>query len=315
MKKLGFTQTGYNKLLDITACPGTDTCNLGISSSTGIAVELEKVIANEYQELITTKDITIKISGCMNACGQHNMAEIGFQGMTIKSGKFVAPALQVLLGGGIIGDGKGRFSDKVLKIPSKRGPEALRKILDDYKANANPEEPFLDYYDRQGKTYFYHLLTYLSNIENLTEDDFIDWGHTKPYVSAVGIGECAGVVIDLIATLLVESQEKIQNASDALADQLWSDSIYHSYTSIINSAKALLLSEQKQANSQASIISQFDEVFVSTKKIEMTTTFSEFVYQIQEKAPTETFAQSYLQDAKRFLQKIETYRKGDITNA
>ena len=73
----------------------------------------------------------IKITGCMNACGQHNMANIGFQGMSVKSRKLVAPALQILLGGGILGDGQGRISDKVIKIPSKRGPESLRLILDD----------------------------------------------------------------------------------------------------------------------------------------------------------------------------------------
>ena len=44
LEKLGFTELGYNKAVDITACPGTDTCNLGISSSTGIARELENVI-------------------------------------------------------------------------------------------------------------------------------------------------------------------------------------------------------------------------------------------------------------------------------
>ena len=52
LKKIGFTEIGYNKALDITACPGTDTCNLGISSSTGIAEELERVIKTEYPEYI-----------------------------------------------------------------------------------------------------------------------------------------------------------------------------------------------------------------------------------------------------------------------
>ncbi len=37
LEKLGFVEAGYNKAVDITACPGTDTCNLGIASSTGIA--------------------------------------------------------------------------------------------------------------------------------------------------------------------------------------------------------------------------------------------------------------------------------------
>ncbi len=315
LKSLGFVETGYNKLVDITACPGTDTCNLGIASSTGIATELEKVIAAEYQDFITTKDITIKISGCMNACGQHNMAEIGFQGMTIKSGKLVAPALQILLGGGVLGNGEGRFADKVLKIPSKRGPIALRQILDDFKDNALVEESFLNYYERKEKSYFYTLLKSLSDSTSLQEEDFIDWGNEKPYIKAVGIGECAGVVIDLIETLLLESQEKIESASAALRSQLYSDSIYHTYAAIVNSAKALLLSAQQKTNSHATIINQFDEVFVVTKKIELPSTFATFVYQIQQNEPTEAFAKSYLKDAVWFLQQLKTYRKEELIHA
>jgi len=315
LKKLGFAKTGYNKLVDITACPGTDTCNLGIASSTGIATELEKVIAAEYQEFITTKDITIKISGCMNACGQHNMAEIGFQGMTIKSGKLVAPALQILLGGGIIGNGQGRFADKVLKIPSKRGPIALRQILNDFKTNGIVDESFANYYERLGKLYFYNLLKPLSDSTELQQDDFIDWGNEKPYIKAVGIGECAGVVIDLIETLLLESDEKIENASAALRNQLYSDSIYHSYAALVNSAKALLLSAQQKTNSHATIINHFDAVFVETKKIELPDTFATFIYQIQKNEPTAAFAKSYLNDAVWFLQQLKTYRKEELTHA
>ena len=138
LAKLDFVTLGYNTIGDITACPGTDTCNLGIASSTGIATELERVLATEYPQYNNNREIAIKNSGCMNACGQHNMAEIGFQGMSINSGKLVAPALQVLLGGGILGNGEGRFSDKVIKIPSRRGPDALRFILNDFDANGSP---------------------------------------------------------------------------------------------------------------------------------------------------------------------------------
>ncbi|WP_298513743.1 HEPN domain-containing protein [uncultured Kordia sp.] len=315
LKALGFTEIGYNKLIDITACPGTDTCNLGIASSTGIATELEKVIAAEYQEFITTKNITIKISGCMNACGQHNMAEIGFQGMTIKSGKLVAPALQILLGGGIIGNGQGRFADKVLKIPSKRGPEALRTILNDFKNNAEAEESFSDYYQRKEKAYFYTFLKPLSDSSELSEDDFIDWGNESPYVKAVGIGECAGVVIDLVETLLFESEEKIENAAEALKNQLYSDSIYHAYAAIVNAAKALLLSEQQKTNSHAAIIKQFDAVFVETKKINLPNDFSTFVYQLQQNSPSEAFAKKYLNDTIWFVDQLKIYRKEELTHA
>ena len=146
LDKLGFVEAGYNKAVDITACPGTDTCNLGIASSTGIADELERVIKSEYPQYLENNDLVIKISGCMNACGQHTMANIGFQGMSVRTpNKLVAPALQVLLGGGNLGDGNGVFADKVAKVPSKRGPEALRRILNDFESHAEGKK-FVDYY-------------------------------------------------------------------------------------------------------------------------------------------------------------------------
>ncbi|MCB7482536.1 HEPN domain-containing protein [Gramella sp. ASW11-100T] len=314
LKKLDYAETGYNKTVDITACPGTDTCNLGIASSTGIADVLEDVLKEEYPQFTNGKDITIKISGCMNACGQHNMAEIGFQGMSIKVGKTVAPALQVLLGGGTLGDGQGRFADKVVKVPSKRGPEALRVLLNDFEANSKTNEKFVEYYDRKEKTYFYDLLKDLADTSNLTENEFVDWGHESPYIKAVGVGECAGVVIDLIATLLFESEEKIDNAKAALERKDWSDSIYHSYTSIVNSAKALLLSEDVKTNTQAGIIAQFDELFVDTHKIELSTSFKEFAYQLNENEPSEAFANKYLEDAHLFLKRVDAYRTKEVQN-
>jgi len=208
LDKLGFAEAGYNKAVDITACPGTDTCNLGIASSTGIAAELERVIKTEYPQYLENKDLVIKISGCMNACGQHTMANIGFQGMSVRTpDKLVAPALQVLLGGGNLGDGNGLFADKVVKIPSRRGPEALRIILNDFEANAQGKS-FLEYYKATGERYFYDLLNDLQDVTNLTQADFIDWGTDEKYEKAIGVGECAGVVIDLISTLFLESEEK-----------------------------------------------------------------------------------------------------------
>jgi len=308
LQKLGFANAGYNSTADITACPGTDTCNLGISSSTGIAVVLEKVLEEEYPQYLNNKEIAIKISGCMNACGQHNMAHIGFQGMSIKVGNLQAPALQVLIGGGILGDGKGRFSDKLVKIPSKRGPEALRFLLNDIEENQQEKETFLEYYDRQGKTYFYDLLKELSDTSDLKPSDFVDWGHDENYVKAIGVGECAGVVIDLIATLLFESEEKITDAENALKEEQYSDSIYYAYTSLVNTAKALLIAENIKTNTQAGIIADFQEHFVATQKIEIEGSFEELVYQIKSEKPTKAFAESYVNDAKLFYKKVDAFR-------
>lgn len=308
LDKLGFAEAGYNKAVDITACPGTDTCNLGIASSTGIAEELERVIKTEYPHYLNNKDLVIKISGCMNACGQHNMANIGFQGMSVRTpNKLVAPALQVLLGGGNLGNGKGIFADKVVKVPSRRGPEALRRILNDYGANADGKL-FLDYYLEQGEKYFYNLLTDLSDVTNLTQEDFIDWGTNEAYVKAIGVGECAGVMIDLISTLFLESEEKIDHAIGAFKNKVYSNAIYFAYSSMINSAKALLLAEDISTNTQSGIISQFDTEFVESKKLNLGTSFSELIYQINTNAPTEAFADKYIKNAQLFLEKVRAFR-------
>ncbi|ARV16335.1 HEPN domain-containing protein [Polaribacter sp. SA4-12] len=315
LKKLEFVEAGYNKAVDITACPGTDTCNLGISSSTGIAEELEKVIAAEYPQYLKNEDLVIKISGCMNACGQHNMANIGFQGMTVRTpDKLVAPALQVLLGGGNLGNGNGAFADKVVKVPSKRGPEALRRIFNDFEANGNGQQ-FVEYYKEKGEKYFYDFLNDLQDVTNLTQEDFIDWGEEEKYLKEIGIGECAGVVIDLIATLFLESDEKIENANEAFGNGVYSGAIYYAYQSIVNSAKASLLAAEKKTNTHASIISQFDEEFISSGKIDLGTSFADLIYQINKFAPTAEFAEKYIKDAGRFLQEVRAYREAETSVA
>jgi len=312
LEKLDFVEAGYNKAVDITACPGTDTCNLGISSSTGIAEELERVIKAEYPQYLENSDLVIKISGCMNSCGQHNMANIGFQGMSIRTkDKLVAPALQVLLGGGNLGNGNAYFADKVVKVPSRRGPEALRRILNDFEENANGQL-FVDYYKERGEKYFYQLLTDLSDVENLTPEDFIDWGTNEQYVKAIGIGECAGVVIDLIATLFLESDEKIEEAKEAFTNKVYSSAIYEAYRSMVNSAKAILLSENIRTNTQAGIVKQFDELFVETNRIELGTSFSDLIYQIKVFPPTEDFANNYITTAQQFLKSVRAFREKQV---
>jgi sulfite reductase (ferredoxin) len=312
--KLGFADPGFNATIDITACPGTDTCNLGIASSTGIAKELERVLISEYPDYINNKNIVIKISGCMNACGQHNMAHIGFQGMSIRTkNKLVAPAVQILLGGGVLGNGQGRFADKVIKLPSKRGPEALRFILDDFEEHGNGKS-FLAYYDAFGEKYFYDLLKPLGSTDDLTSEDFIDWGNGTQYVKAIGVGECAGVIIDLVQTLFLEAEEKTTFAFEAIQEGRWADSIYHTYASFINGAKALLTSEDAKTNTQAGIVQQFDELFVTSAKINLSITFNDLVFQIKKNEPTEDFAKKYLEQAIVFLKVIETFRQNQLEN-
>ena len=251
----------------------------------------------------------------MNACGQHNMSQIGFQGMSIKTkDNRIAPAVQILLGGSNLGNGSGKFADKVIKLPSKRGPEALRILLDDYDQNSINEELFTDYYERQGKGYFYNLLTVLSDVEQLQSSDFIDWGNEHKYIQAVGVGECAGVVVDLVSTLILEATEKIQSSNEALLSGLYADAIYHAYTAFVNGAKAILTSESISANSQAKVIALFDEHFIDTNIILWDNDFPVDVYSYKQREASYKFAKFYITRAEKFLDTIQSFRYSKLNN-
>ncbi len=314
LKELGFADIGYNSTLDVTSCPGTDTCNLGIASSTGLARALEETLREEFPLYVNNKDISIKISGCMNACGQHSIAQIGFYGMSISKGKLSIPAFQVLLGGGVIGNGKGSFSNKIIKIPSKRGPEALRQLLNDYESHKLTNELFNHYYIRKGKDYFYQLLKPLADINEIDNSLLIDWGHNEDYIKAIGVGECAGVIIDLVSTLLFESEEKIENAKLSFENKKWGDSIYHSYSALLNTAKAVLIGENLKTNTQAGIIKDFDQYFVQSGLIQLDKSFSELILQIKKNKASEAFASQYLIETLKFYKTIDTLRTNAINN-
>ncbi len=305
----GFAAPGFGSVADVTSCPGTDTCNLGISNSTGIALALGEVIEEEFPEYLYNKELAIKISGCMNSCGQHGMASIGFHGSSLKAKGQVMPALQVLVGGAVLGSGEGRIADKVIKVPSKRGPDVIRTILVDYKTNGQPGESFKDYSHRNGERYYYELLKPLASLETLQAEDFIDWGQEEKFSTAIGVGECAGVMIDLVATLILEAEEKITAAEECLSNSQWADGIYNAYAAQVHAAKALLLQQGVQCNTQHGILKDFDTHFTDNGLYNASKSFKSVVMRINETAPSETFAVEYLQQAKDFIVYSKQWRE------
>lgn len=309
LNKLNLATPGFDSVGDITACPGTDTCNLAISNSTNISEELEKVIYEEYPELIYNHDIKIKISGCMNSCGQHGLAQIGFHGSSFKVGAHVVPAVQVLLGGGRLGDGEGRIAEKIIKVASKRAPDVLRNLFNDFEEGAFEGEYFNSYYDRKGKDYFYQLLKPLADNSNLKEEEYYDWGSQEKFQTAIGVGECAGVIIDLVQTLFLEAEEKLSNSLNNLNSGHYGDSIYHSYSAIIHAAKAILLDAGLHVNTHHALINDFDKHLVESGKFTLQGTFKEFVLQINQNEPSQDFAIGYFADALQFIKDVKNYRE------
>jgi len=250
----------------------------------------------------------------MNSCGQHMAANIGFHGSSIKRGPLVFPAMQVVLGGGVDPDGNGFIADRVIKTPTKNIPDVVRTILADYEENGGYFQYFNDYYQEKGKRYYYDLLKGLANVEGLGEEYLRDWGTADKYIQDIGIGECAGVSLDLVSTIVNDARERLELAKKDIEENNFTGSVYNSYTSLVIGAKALLLSIDVKCNTHKGIIEDFDTHFVQSGKFEIDDfhSFSDLVFQIQHSEPTETFATIYLAQASVFLKKVVHTRNAQV---
>ena len=309
---LGLAEPGFDTLADVTSCPGTDTCALGVTNSMALAVELENLIKEKFPQFLDESNIKMKISGCMNSCGQHMVASIGFHGSSIKKRPLIIPAMQIVLGGGIEANGEASVAQKVIKLPTKRILKAVTLILEDYETHAPEDVYFNQYFKSRGKIYFYDLLKPLANVDNIADDEFIDWGEDKAYKQEIGVGECAGASYDVVGTILQDAKEKIEEASNSLISKKWADAIYQSYTANVIAAKALLLGADIKCNTHIGIINDFQSHFIDNGLIPHIENFHDLIFQINKFEAHEAFAQNYFKQASAFVQMAKLYREKDI---
>jgi uncharacterized protein (UPF0332 family) len=107
----------------------------------------------------------------------------------------------------------------------------------------------------------------------------------------------------------------LEEAKEAIDEQKWAACIYYSYSSMVNTAKALLTAEKTKTNTHNSIIKDFNTYFIANGRIALNSSFEDLVLQLNQNEPNETFAKSYLLDAEKFLNKVESYRKFELIHA
>jgi sulfite reductase (ferredoxin) len=118
-------------------------------------------------------------------------------------------------------------------------------------------------------------------------------------------------MIDLVATLILEADEKINLAEESITIKAFADGIYHAYSAFINAAKALLLNNQVQCNTQLGILKDFDTHLTAKGLYNDNVSFRDLVLQINQNEPTEQFAKTYLQEAKTFIEFASAF-KGSV---
>jgi sulfite reductase (ferredoxin) len=230
-------------MADITACPGTDTCKLGIASSRGLAAELrQRVLASNGALDPAVQELQMKISGCFNSCGQHHIADIGFYGISRKVGNHTVPHFQVVLGGQSTHNA-GTYGLATVAIPSRNIPQVVQRLSEIYVAERQPEERFQAFIKRIGKAKIRALLDDLTHVPAYMDDRsyYADWGDAREYtLGDMGVGECAGEVVSLTQFGLATSERQVFEAQLLLDEGYYTKAADMAYAAMLQAAKALI---------------------------------------------------------------------------
>jgi sulfite reductase (NADPH) hemoprotein beta-component len=188
----GLGLAGANTIVDVTSCPGAESCRLAVTQSRGLGSLLESHLRERPDLAALAPELHIKISGCPNGCGQHHIAGLGFQGSIRKVGDRAVPQYFVMLGGGVDA-GTASFGRIGAKVPARRIPQAVERLLGLYRDQKTEGEDAAAFFRR---IEIPTVKSLLADLETMTADDavptdFIDLGDTQAFVPEVMDGECA----------------------------------------------------------------------------------------------------------------------------
>jgi sulfite reductase (ferredoxin) len=297
----GLANVGAGALVDITSCPGTDTCKLGISSSRGLAAELRRRVEEKnFESDEAVQKLHIKISGCFNSCGQHHVADLGFYGVSRKIAGHAVPHFQVVLGGEWEHNA-GSYGLPVVAVPSKNIPKVVSRLTERYLAERQPGEVFKDFVKRTGKAELKNMLDDLTRPPAGDRSFFSDWGDVREYtLGDMGDGECAGEVVSLVEFGLAAAERELFEAQLAFEKGEASQAGAAAYHSMLTAAKALVQVEnQNIGNAPDEIVSEFRQRYYDTKLFFDPFAggkFAGYLFSAHEKA-----AQPYTEESSRYL--------------
>ncbi len=224
---------------DVTACPGTETCRLGITSSRGLAQALQPLMADLKKDA-TLAGITVKASGCQHSCGRHHIADLGFHGMAKKVAGQAVPHYQLHVGGS--GSGGSPLAFATDPVPAKYAPEAGIAVLNAYKAGRNGDESTHDWAERLGKEGLSEILAPFKADAGEVDGLIYDWSENEAFnTKGNKKGECAGAVLSMSDALISEAEYEMLIARAHIDAMFWAEAQVALRRSAISAARAFLV--------------------------------------------------------------------------
>ena len=254
---------------NITSCPGTDTCKLGISASRGLSGELIKHL-NKQKESFgpEVEKLRIKVSGCFNSCGQHHISDIGFYGVSRTRNGFTVPHFQAVLGGQYDENG-GSYGLAIGAIPSRNVPSFVDALLARFVAEKEADESFQSFVARKGKKDLKETLQGFITVPPHEESPeyYSDWGDPRQYsIKDLGVGECAGEVINPIDFALEAAEREVFEAQIQLDENDLEKADALAYSAMLQAARGLVsIQIDHPANEANDIVEEFKKHLLETE--------------------------------------------------
>ena len=233
----GLGTPGAHGVEDIVACPGTDTCGLGITSSKGLARALAELFPpGETPDDL--KGVDVKISGCHNSCAQHHIATIGLHGVGKRIGEHIAPVYELHLGGQV--NGTAKIAQLIVKVPAKNVPDAIRHVLEVYRRDKQGEESLQGFITRMGKSKLKEELIPYTFLPAFDENStyYFDWEADEEFsVEDLGPGECAGGALEMIDNRILEAEQELYHAKLLAEKHQHGVAVNKAYRAVVAGAK------------------------------------------------------------------------------
>ena len=262
LTQIGLAETGAGRLKDVVACPGTDSCKLGITASRGLAAHLSKEFGNGMSDIAHRSDLKIKISGCFNSCGQHHIADIGFFGSVQRKKNDTAPVFQVTLGGSTRNNAES-YGLAIGKIPSQNVDKAIVRVTEFYNREKRGDETLSDVVARLGKVRVKQELAEFMELPTFEESPgfYRDIRQPWQYQRSIGVGECAGEVVDQ-AEFMLEDADRIHFESTLdLERDRYGDASAKAFEACKKAADALLFTKGLWLSDRYDTVAEFRKHF------------------------------------------------------
>ncbi len=251
----------YGRIL---SCAGASTCQLGICLSRHAARALMRSLEESGLDLDEIGPIKINISGCPNACGQHQVGDLGFFGKALRKEGHVYPAYNVLAGA-VVRDGETQFAEQVGEVPAKYLPDLVKDLLEIYLSKGVRAKSFQNYIRKKGKEDLKRLCARYEKIPAFDEDKnfYFDWDAGALFsLAGRGAGECSAGLFDLIELDLKNIKDTKEKLGDKGTDPAQRGAFLAKL--IFYSSRMLLITRGVEPKSEPEVFEAFSRHFIET---------------------------------------------------